>query len=84
MVRLWPLMKTVAFGGSFVPSIHGKYIVTRCARTVTFPKMCIDCTCVDSNIHHPTDSTLLRDAVWVLPRLEVKKVFSSSRRAKNQ
>jgi IS5 family transposase len=32
-------------------------------------KIRIDCTCVESNIHHPTDSTLLWDAVRVLTRL---------------
>lgn len=29
----------------------------------------IDCTCVETNIHHPTDSNLLWDAVRVLTRL---------------
>ena len=29
----------------------------------------IDCTCVEANIHHPTDSSLLWDAVRVLTRL---------------
>jgi IS5 family transposase len=29
----------------------------------------IDCTVIDANIHHPTDSTLLRDCVRVLVRL---------------
>jgi IS5 family transposase len=29
----------------------------------------IDCTVIDANIHHPTDSTLLRDSVTVLVRL---------------
>jgi len=32
-------------------------------------KVRTDCTCVASNIHHPTDSTLLWDAVRVLSRL---------------
>ena len=32
-------------------------------------KVRIDCTCVASNIHHPTDATLLWDAVRVLTRL---------------
>lgn len=32
-------------------------------------KIRIDCTCVESNIHHPTDSALLWDAVRVLTRL---------------
>ncbi len=32
-------------------------------------KVRIDCTCVESNIHHPTDSNLLWDAVRVLTRL---------------
>jgi len=32
-------------------------------------KVRIDCTCVESNIHYPTDSTLLWDAVRVLTRL---------------
>lgn len=32
-------------------------------------KVRIDCTCVESNIHHPTDSSLLWDAVRVLTRL---------------
>lgn len=32
-------------------------------------KVRIDCTCVDTNIHHPTDSALLWDAVRVLTRL---------------
>jgi len=29
----------------------------------------IDCTVIDANVHHPTDSTLLRDCVTVLVRL---------------
>jgi IS5 family transposase len=32
-------------------------------------KVRIDCTCVESNIHHPTDSSLLWDCVRVLTRL---------------
>jgi IS5 family transposase len=32
-------------------------------------KVRIDCTCVESNIHHPTDATLLWDGVRVLTRL---------------
>jgi IS5 family transposase len=32
-------------------------------------KVRIDCTCVESNIHHPTDSNLLWDTVRVLTRL---------------
>lgn len=32
-------------------------------------KVRIDCTCVESNIHHPTDSALLWDCVRVLTRL---------------
>src|SRR6266542_2657065 len=32
-------------------------------------KVRIDCTVMDANIHHPTDSTLLRDCVRVLVRL---------------
>jgi len=32
-------------------------------------KVRIDCTCVESNVHYPTDSTLLWDAVRVLTRL---------------
>lgn len=32
-------------------------------------KVRTDCTCVESNIHHPTDATLLWDAVRVLSRL---------------
>jgi IS5 family transposase len=31
-------------------------------------KVRIDCTVIDANIHHPTDSTLLRDSVRVLVR----------------
>ena len=31
-------------------------------------KVRIDCTCVESNVHYPTDSTLLWDAVRVLTR----------------
>ena len=29
----------------------------------------VDCTVVESNIHHPTDSSLLRDSVRVLAYL---------------
>ncbi len=32
-------------------------------------KVRIDCTCVEANIHHPTDSSLLWDAVRALTRL---------------
>ena len=32
-------------------------------------KVRIDCTCVESNIHHPTDSNLLWDVVRVLTRV---------------
>jgi IS5 family transposase len=35
-------------------------------------KVCTDCTCVESNIHKPWDSTLLGDCVRVLTRLIVR------------
>jgi IS5 family transposase len=35
-------------------------------------KVRIDCTCVETNIHHPTDATLLWDSVRVLDRLIVR------------
>ncbi len=53
----------------------------------------LDCTVVESNIHHPTDSSLLEDCVRVLSRLtaRAKKVFkldipyvNHSRRAKKR
>jgi hypothetical protein len=53
----------------------------------------VDCTVVESNIHHPTDSSLLEDCVRVLSRLtgRAKAVFDldilyvdHSRRAKKR
>jgi IS5 family transposase len=32
-------------------------------------KLCVDATCVETTIHHPTDSGLLVDSVQVLSRL---------------
>ena len=32
-------------------------------------KVRIDCTCIETNIHHPTDASLLWDAVRLLTRL---------------
>jgi len=56
-------------------------------------KVRVDCTVVDSNIHHPTDSSLLNDCVRVLARLSkrAKDIFEldfdfidHSRRAKKR
>jgi IS5 family transposase len=40
-------------------------------------KVRVDCTCVETNIHHPSDSTLLWDGVRVLTRLleHLREVF---------
>jgi IS5 family transposase len=40
-------------------------------------RMRVDTTVVEANIHHPTDSTLLGDGVWVLTRI-VKKITASA------
>ena len=43
--------------------------MTRGERIEKGRKVRIDCTCVESNVHYPTDSNLLWDAVRVLTRL---------------
>jgi IS5 family transposase len=54
-------------------------------------KVRVDCTVVESNIHHPTDSSLLYDSVRVLARLMERgrdlvdiKVTNHTRRAKRR
>jgi IS5 family transposase len=50
-------------------------VVVRCAAKLgveTGQKVRTDCTVVESNIHHPTDSSLLWDCVRVLVRLQTE------------
>ena len=58
-----------ALGPKVVRQIHERVVgLAREARVVSGRKMRVDTTVVETNIHYPTDSTLLGDAVRVLTR----------------
>jgi len=64
MVRLGQVL-----GPAVVRQIHERVVaLARAERVVTGRKMRIDTTVVETNIHYPTDSSLLGDAARVLTR----------------
>jgi IS5 family transposase len=48
-------------------------------KVVTGRKMRVDTTVVETNIHYPTDSTLMGDGVRVLTRLMKKAVAAAAK-----
>ena len=63
-----------ALGPEVVQQIQQRLVgVAREKKVVRGRKMRVDTTVVESNIHYPTDSSLLGDGVRVLPRL-MKKI----------
>src|SRR5258706_13215967 len=64
----------VALGPQVIAQIHERMVRIAQAKGVTTGRrMRVDTTVVETNIHHPTDSTLLGDGVRVLTRL-MKKI----------
>lgn len=64
----------VALGPAVIEQLHGRLIaIAREAQVVEGRKMRVDTTVVETNIHYPTDSSLLGDGVRVLTRA-MKKV----------
>ena len=64
----------VALGLQVLKQIHARMVKIAQAKGVTTGRrMCVDTTVVETNIHHPTDSTLLGDGVRVLTR-SMKKI----------
>src|SRR5262245_296710 len=64
----------VALGPSVPKRIHEQMVrIARDKGITTRRRMRVDTTVVETNIHHPTDSTLLGDGVWVLNRI-MKKI----------
>lgn len=64
----------VAVGPIVVARLHQRLMtIARDAQVVTGQRMRVDTTVVETNIHHPTDSSLLGDGVRVLTRT-MKKV----------
>jgi IS5 family transposase len=58
-----------ALGGAVIRQIHQKVVqASQATRVVSGRKMRVDTTVVETNIHYPTDSTLLGDGVRVLTR----------------
>ena len=59
----------VALGPAVVETLHGRLIaIAQQAHVVDGRKMRLDTTVVETNIHYPTDSSLLGDGVRVLTR----------------
>src|SRR5262245_32489535 len=77
--QLMPDAKTmgrwgVAVGPSVLKRIHEQMVrIARDKGITTGRRMRVDTTVVETNIHHPTDSTLLGDGVRVLTRI-MKKI----------
>jgi IS5 family transposase len=64
----------VAVGPEDVKRVHDRIVeIAREAGVATGRRMRVDTTVVETNIHHPTDSTLLGDGVRVLTRT-MKKI----------
>jgi IS5 family transposase len=64
----------VALGPAVIEQLHGRLIaIAREQQVVEGRKMRVDTTVVETNIHYPTDSSLLGDGVRVLTRA-MKKV----------
>jgi transposase, IS5 family len=64
----------LAVGPDVVAALHQRVVaITREKRVIAGRKMRVDTTVVETNIHYPTDSSLLGDGVRVLTRL-MKKV----------
>jgi transposase, IS5 family len=69
-----PDAKTMArwgavLGPQVVKLLHGRMVTIAQAKgVITGRRMRVDTTVVETNIHHPTDSTLLGDGVQVLTR----------------
>jgi IS5 family transposase len=64
----------LAVGPDVVAALHQRVVaITREKKVIAGRKMRVDTTVVETNIHYPTDSSLLGDGVRVLTRL-MKKV----------
>jgi IS5 family transposase len=64
----------VALGPEIIEQVHGRIVQIARNKAVTQGRrMRVDTTVVETNIHHPTDSTLLGDGVRVLTRT-MKKI----------
>jgi transposase, IS5 family len=64
----------VALGPEVLKQIHERMVrIARDNGVTTGRRMRVDTTVVETNIHHPTDSTLLGDGIRVLTRL-MKKI----------
>jgi IS5 family transposase len=64
----------LAVGPQVLKQVHGRLVkIAQDNGVVAGGRMRVDTTVVESNIHHPTDSTLLGDGVRVLIRT-MKKV----------
>jgi Transposase domain (DUF772) len=63
-----------ALGGDVVKQVHDRIVqIAQDKGVVSGRRMRVDTTVVETNIHHPTDSTLLGDGVRVLTRT-MKKI----------
>src|ERR1700746_226334 len=64
----------VALGPEVIHQIHERIVqIARDHRVAAGRRMRVDTTVVETNIHYPTDSSLLGDGVRVLPRI-MKKI----------
>jgi len=64
----------VALGPQVLKLIHERMVkIAQAKRVITGRRMRVDTTVVETNIHYPTDSTLLGDGVRVLTRI-MKKI----------
>ena len=59
----------IALGPAVIRQVHGRLVqIAQASKVVQGRKMRVDTTVVESNIHYPTDSSLLGDGVRVLVR----------------
>ena len=59
----------LALGPAVVQRLHQRLVATACERAIVVGRrMRVDTTVVETNIHYPTDATLLGDGVRVLTR----------------
>jgi IS5 family transposase len=71
----------LALGPGVINGIHDRIVqIARAQKVVQGRKMRIDTTVVESNIHYPTDSSLLGDGVRVLTR-SMRRVTELARAA---
>ena len=73
--RRWGARQALALGPGVVAQIHQRLVAIACEHKIApGRKLRTDTTVVETNIHYPTDSSLLGDGVRVLTRVIPRSV----------